>query len=119
MRLKLNHLWGQVFGIALAVPKSMLKISVNDSKTRRLLVLEGKLVAPWANELRSFCQAPGTDPDQTELIIDVGGVTDISVDGEEALLCLMVQGAKFRATGLYMKQVLKQLARRVHRNSQD
>jgi hypothetical protein len=97
----------------------MLKISVNDSKTRRLLVLEGKLIAPWTKELMSFCEGPGNDPDQADLIIDVGGVTDISVDGEEALMCLMVQGAKFRRGGVYMKQVLKQLARRVDRNNHD
>jgi anti-anti-sigma regulatory factor len=96
--------------------KGMLKISVNDGKTRLLLVLEGKLVAPWTNELRSLCRGPESDSDRHKLIIDLGGVTDISADGEEALLCLMVQGAKFRRGGVYLKQVLKQLARRVHGN---
>jgi len=90
----------------------MLKISIKDSKTRRLLVLEGKFVAPWTNELRSLCDRSGVGPDQRELVIDVHGVTDISADGEEAFLCLMVQGAKFRGSGVFMKQVLKQLKQR-------
>jgi hypothetical protein len=98
--------------------RGMLKITVNDSETRRLLVLEGKLVAPWTNELRRFFQRSGSDPDQRELIIDVGGVTVVSTDGEETLLWLMVRGAKFRKSGVYMRQVLKQLARRVRRNEQ-
>ena len=95
----------------------MLKISIKDSKTRRVLVLEGKLVAPWTDELRSICHGFGSDPDQRELVVDVQGVTDISADGEEALLCLMVQRAHFRGAGVFMKQVLKQLARRIRQNN--
>ena len=90
----------------------MLRISIKDSKTRRLLILEGKLVAPWTNEVKSVCHGPGGDSGLGKLVIDVRGVTDISADGEETLMCLMVRGAKFRGTGVFMKQVLKQLARR-------
>ena len=90
----------------------MLKISIKDGRTRRLLILEGKIIAPWTIELsKTACQLAGR-----ELVIDLGGVTDISADGEEALYCLMVQGAKFRGGGLFIKQVLKQLAQRVRRN---
>ena len=97
----------------------MLKISLSDSETRRLLVLEGKLVAPWTNELRIVCGGAGSNPDLRELIVDVAGVTAISADGEEALLCLMAQGAQFRGSGVYMKEVLSQLARRVHGNDEE
>jgi hypothetical protein len=96
----------------------MFKISIKNSKTRRLLVLEGKLVAPWTNELSSICHSGGSDLERRELAVDVRGVTNISPDGEEALLCLMVQGAKFRGAGVFMKEVLKQLTRRVSRNEQ-
>jgi anti-anti-sigma regulatory factor len=95
--------------------KGMLKISVKNSKTIHLLVLEGKLVAPWTNELKSICHRSDND-DSRELVIDLEGVTDISADGEEILLCLMVQGAKFRGAGVFMKQVLKELAHRVRQN---
>ena len=90
----------------------MLKISVSDSNTRRLLILEGKLIAPWAKELENLCQEAASEPQQRTLIVDVAGVTDISSDGEDALVFLMLRGAKFRGSGVYMKQVLKQLARR-------
>lgn len=90
----------------------MLKISVNDSNTRRLLILEGKLIAPWAKELENLCQETASESQHRTLIVDVAGVTDISSHGEDALVFLMVRGAKFRGSGVYMKQVLKQLARR-------
>ena len=90
----------------------MLKISIKDSKTKRLLILEGKFVATWTDELKGLCNESEVGPDQRELVIDVRGVTDISTDGEQALLHLMARGARFRGTGIFMKQVLKELALR-------
>ena len=92
----------------------MLKISAKDGKTGRLLVLEGKLIAPWTSELMET--ASHNDLAKNELIVDLGGVTDISADGEEALYCLMVQGAKFRGAGVFVKAILKQLAQRMRRD---
>jgi hypothetical protein len=94
----------------------MLKISVIEGDTKLLLVLEGKLVAPWTDELETVYQGAIKDVDHRELIVDVRGLTVISTDGEEVLLALMVQGARFRASDLFMKEVLKQLARRAQRN---
>ena len=95
----------------------MLKISIKDSQTRRLLVLEGKIIAPWTNELNKVaCEDLVNHLAGGELVIDLQGVTDISADGEEALYCLMVQGAKFRGGGMFIKQVLKQLVQRVRRD---
>jgi anti-anti-sigma regulatory factor len=91
----------------------MLKISIKESKTRRLLILEGKLIEPWTDELKTLCQGPAIDLGGREIVIDLRGVTDMSAEGEETLLCLMVQSARFRGGGVYTKQVLKRLARRV------
>ena len=92
----------------------MLKISIKDSPTRRLLILEGKIITPWTIELsKAACQDLVIHPAGRELVIDFRGVTDISADGEDALYRLMVQGAKFRGGGVFIKQVLKQLAQRV------
>jgi anti-anti-sigma regulatory factor len=92
----------------------MLKISTKKSRTTCLLVLEGKLIAPWTNELsNAACQNSANHDAGRQLVIDLGGVTDISAEGEEALYCLMVRGAKLRGGGVFIKQVLKQLAQRM------
>jgi len=97
----------------------MLKISIKDSQTRLLLVLEGKIIAPWTNELsKAACQDHTNPLASRELVIDLQRVTHISADGENSLYCLMVQGAKFRGGGVFIKQILKQLAQRVRRNRQ-
>jgi len=92
----------------------MLKISIKDRRSRRLLVLEGKIFAPWTDELTKVaCQDDANQIAGRELVIDLQGVTDISADGEETLYSLMVQGAKFRGGGVFIKQVIKRLAQRM------
>jgi len=92
----------------------MLKISIKDSQTRRLLVLEGKIIAPWTDELSKVaCQDHANHQAGRELVIDLRGVTNIGADGEETLHRLMVQGAKFRGGGVFIKQVMKRLAQRM------
>ena len=93
----------------------MLKISIIENDHKRQLILEGKLVAPWSDELKNIGQEAAVDCDHRELVIDLRGVTTIGADGEDVLLALMDQGAKFRANGVFMKQVLKQIGRRSHR----
>ena len=92
----------------------MLKISIKDGRSRRLLVLEGKIFAPWTDELtRVACRDDANKTAGRELVIDLQGVIDISADGEETLYSLMVQGAKFRGGGVFIKQVMKRLAQRM------
>jgi anti-anti-sigma regulatory factor len=92
----------------------MLRISIIENATRRHVVLEGKLVAPWTEELRRVCTNE-SESDPRDLVIDVRGITVISPDGEDALLSLIHQGAKFRGSDVFTKQILKQLAKRVQR----
>jgi hypothetical protein len=94
----------------------MLKISILDTVTHRRLVVEGKLIAPWAAELRSAWRNATADLNGRELVIDVKCLTAINEDGENVLLELLKGGARFRSSGVFTKHVLKRLARKIHRN---
>ena len=49
----------------------MLKISIKDGRTRRLLILEGKIIAPWTEELtRVACQDDANHIASRDLVID-------------------------------------------------
>lgn len=89
----------------------MLKITVVEEQRRRRVVVEGKLIAPWAAELTSAYQTARTDLQDRELIVDLRSLTAISPEGEAVLLHLMREKAKFRC-GVYMKEVMRQLARK-------
>ena len=93
----------------------MLKISVVESPRRRRLIVEGKLLAPWAAELATACEMARADLHGRELIVDLRSLTAISPEGESVLLQLMSEKVKFQC-GVFMKEVLKRLARKVRRS---
>lgn len=90
----------------------MLKISVIDTARQRRLVVEGKLIAPWAAVLRNACEKARADLAGRELIIELKHVTAISHEGENVILELINGGTKFRSDGVFTKHVVKELTRR-------
>jgi hypothetical protein len=93
----------------------MLKISIIDTSAQCRLVLEGKLIAPWVTELKKTWKTLGADLGEREFVVDLGDVTFISREGENALLELMRSGAKFQCRGVFTKDIVQQLTRR-HRS---
>jgi hypothetical protein len=92
----------------------MLKISLIDGVRRRRLILEGKLMAPWAIELRRACEEAKADLLDRELVVEMKHVTTISQEGENVIVDLLNGGIKFRCDGVFTKHVLKQLTRRTN-----
>jgi hypothetical protein len=89
----------------------MMKISVLESRSRLRLVIEGKLITPWTAELRKTWNSARPQLRGRALVIDLRNVTHISREGENALLDLMTEGAKFTCKGVFTRRVLEQLAR--------
>ena len=92
--------------------RNMFRISTVDTRSQRTLVVEGTLVGPWIAELRTSWRNAGQELDGRKLVIDLCNLTVISREGEEAILDLMKEGAKFSCGGVLMKHVLKHLARK-------
>ena len=97
----------------------MLRISVIDSRTERQLVLEGKLIGPWVEELRKAWKTANGEIAGRVLVVDVKNVCVISQEGENALLELMSEGAMFRCSGMVTKHLIQQLRRRSKSNSNE
>jgi hypothetical protein len=96
----------------------MLRISTIDTRFKRKLILEGKLVEPWLGELREACRVANQTLEGRKLVIDLTDVTVIGCEAESTLSELIRQGAKFSCQRVLVKHVLKQLARRC-RGSRD
>jgi hypothetical protein len=96
----------------------VLKISVVESRSRRRLVMECKLIASWAAELRTACEKSRANLQNREPVINLKNLTAISQEGEYVLLELMNERVKFRC-GVFTKHVLSQLARRRRRTIQE
>ena len=96
----------------------LLKITIIEDPRRRRVIVEGKLVAPWTAELANAYQTAKTDLQDRELILDLRSLTATGPEGEDVLLQLMGDKVKFLC-GVYMKEVLKQLARKSRNSFQD
>ena len=89
----------------------MLKISVVESPRRRQLVVEGKLIEPWAAELARWEKA-NADLNGRDLIVDLRSLTAVGPEGENVLLHLMRERVKLRC-GLFIKELIRGLRRRL------
>jgi hypothetical protein len=94
----------------------MLKISTIENSSQCRLVLEGKLIAPWAGELRTACERARAELHGRKLVVDIRYLLSISQEGENVLLELMDDGVMLRGCGVFTKHILKQLAQRKRRN---
>jgi hypothetical protein len=90
----------------------MFKLSIVETHDQRKVVLQGKLVPPWTAEVESAWRTAGEELRGRRLVIDLTDVTVISPEGENTLLKLMKDGAKFACEGVLTRHVLRQLARR-------
>ena len=90
----------------------MFKISIVEGRTQRRLMLEGKLIRPWTEEVESAWKTAGEELQGRKLIVDLTNVTHIGADGECTLFRLMKDGATFSSSGVLTKHVLNQLARK-------
>ena len=97
----------------------MLKISIIENRNKRRLLVEGRLIAPWSDELMSACDKARYGLDGRELLVELVNITAINQEGENALTALMNEGVKFRGCGVFTKQVLRELARRARKPVQE
>src|SRR5579863_7386844 len=96
----------------------MLKITVIEEQRSRRVIVEGKLIAPWAAELASAYQTARTDLQDRELIVDLRSLTAVSPEGEDILLQLIREKVKFLC-GVYPKEVLRQLGLKARDNQRE
>jgi hypothetical protein len=91
---------------------NMFKISTIDTPSQRTLVVEGTLIGSWVAELRSTWRSASQELGGRKLVIDLSNLTVISLEGEDAILDLMKEGAKFSRGGILTRHVVKQLTRK-------
>jgi len=81
--------------------------------------LEGKLVEPWADELRPAWESAKAELGGRELVVEVKNLNAINQAGENVLLELMREGVKVRGCGVFTRLILKELARRAERKDRE
>lgn len=78
----------------------MLKISIRQQPGGSILVLEGRLEAPWIPELERAVSQQGATRSLASITVDLCGVTAMDSAGESTLQELYRRGATLRCADL-------------------
>ena len=94
----------------------MLRISMNEDMSEQRWVLQGRLTAPFLEELIESWRSSRDRRPTLNRVVDLNEVTCIDKDGEQVLLMMIRDEARFVASGLYTKHLLESLSK-VNANS--
>src|ERR1700693_1619872 len=114
--LEINRVWCRASLLALHLPcpraeetGGMLKITITNTATEERWTLQGRLVAPWVNELKASWRRAHRTAQGQRCIVNLDEVTFIDKSGERMLRSMSNQGARFVASDVYVKHVLDRL----------
>jgi hypothetical protein len=85
----------------------VLKITRTETPVEERWILQGRLVGLWVSELRRCWKTTHRADNNLKCIVDLNEVTFIDEKGERLLRTMSKQGARFIATGVYIKHVLQ------------
>ena len=87
----------------------MLRITVTETTSEQRWILQGRLTGSTVEELITSWRANRRCQPSQSCVVDLNDITSIDKDGEQVLLMMLRDGAKFVATGLYTKHLLESL----------
>ena len=89
--------------------EEMLKITITNTASVERWILQGRLVAPWVDELKTSWKRARRAIQSRRCIVNLDEVTFIDKGGERVLRSMSKQGAKLVASDVYVKHVLDRL----------
>lgn len=87
----------------------MLMITMTKTPTEERWILHGRLIGPWVSELQAVWQNTHRADGEQRCVFDLNDVTFVDKDGEKLLRALAKEGVQFEASGIYVRDVVKQL----------
>jgi hypothetical protein len=91
----------------------MLRITVVDDPSEEKWILQGQLTGEFCSELISNWRASVERCAERLRVVDLSEITWIDKSGEEVLLKMIREHAKFIVTGLYTSHLVEELQARV------
>jgi hypothetical protein len=88
----------------------LLRISVEQDHDALCFVLEGRLVGPWVEELRTLRQERATSGTYFQLIVDLCGLTAMDTNGQRLLDELLQRGATLRCSDVMNQFLVEQMS---------
>ena len=87
----------------------MLRIYIHDQMPVTSVVLEGKLVGPWVNELEKHWEsALAASPSRT-MLVDLADVSFVDRDGRALLARMRQKGVRLLSTGVLINAIVAEI----------
>jgi hypothetical protein len=87
----------------------MLKITMTKTPAEERWILHGRLAGPWVRELQAVWRNTRRADEQQRCLFVLNDVTFVDKGGEKLLRALANEGVQFEASGIYVRDVVKQL----------
>jgi len=105
------------YGSVIAIPNSVLKITVEEKGKLVTLKLAGKITGPWVAEFSRTWQSLAPSLDSKKLSVDLREVTQINAEGRRLLAEIHDKtGAEFQTNSLLMELYAQEAMREHQRN---
>jgi hypothetical protein len=105
------------FGFVIAIPKSVLRITIEEKGQLVTLKLEGKISGPWMAELNRTWQSLAPSLNSRKLSLDLREVTQINAEGRRLLAEIYDKtGAEFQTGSLLMELYAQEAMREHYKN---
>ena len=89
----------------------VLRISVKENPGALWLIVEGRLVGPWVDELQRLCEERGAPAIGLKTTVDLTGVTAMDNRAQALLDDLFRRGAAFRCSDVMNQYLVEQIAK--------
>jgi ABC-type transporter Mla MlaB component len=87
----------------------VLKITLMETPTENRWILQGQLVGPWVQELRTLWKKKRRAHTGQKCVLDLNDVTFIDKSGETLLRAICKKGAQLVASGVYTKHLVEKV----------
>lgn len=84
----------------------MLRIYIHDEVPVTSIVVEGKLIGPWVEELEKSWQTVVAAHPRKSMLVDLAHVTFIDSDGRELLTRMRRKGARLLSSGVLINSIV-------------
>jgi len=88
----------------------VLRISVEQNQDAVSFVLEGRLVGPWVEELRTLWNERAGHREGVGFTVDLCGLTAMDTDGQRLLEELLQRGATLRCSDVMNQYLVEQMS---------
>jgi hypothetical protein len=96
---------------------AIFRIAIRSTEDQDTWIVEGRLAGVVVDELTASWKRAISEEPRRKRVVDLVGVTCVDEEGEQALLQMTIDNARFVVRGVYMKSLIESLSKHCTRGA--